>query len=411
MAVFEYKGFDAAGKSVKGVIDADSAKGARSKLRRQQMFPTDIWEQTKGKATRGKGLNIEVDLSRFTQRVSVADLSALTSQLSTLVGAGIPMVEALSALVDQVENPALKPVLVEIREDVNQGDGLAKAMKKHRNIFSDLYINMVAAGESSGSLDIVLKRLTEYTEATVKLRGEVLSALMYPVLMGFVSLAIVSGMFIFVIPKVRRIFDSFNEALPLPTQGLLTLSDFLVGYWWLTIIVVAGSAYGFFRWVRTKEGRRKWHQFLLTMPIFGRVNRLVAVSRFCRTLSTLLDSGVPILSAIKIVETVVGNDVIAEAVGKVGDNIREGQSIAGPLKASGQFPPLVTHMITIGEKTGELEPMLGKVADSYDQQVENTLRGMTSLLEPLLIVCLGGVVAFIAMALILPMLNMSAVAT
>ena len=410
MAVFEYKGFDAAGKAVKGVIDADSAKGARSKLRRQQMFPTDVWEQTKGKATRGKGLNIEIDLSRFTQRVSVADLSALTSQLSTLVGAGIPMVEALSALVDQVENPALKPILVEIREDVNQGDGLAKSMKKHPRVFSDLYINMVAAGESSGALDIVLKRLTDYTEATVKLRGEVMSALMYPVLMGAVSVLIVSGMFIFVIPRVRRIFDSFDQALPMPTQVLLNISDFLTGYWWLAILAIAGLSYGFYRWVKTPAGRRKWHQLMLSLPIFGRVNRLVAVSRFCRTMSTLLDSGVPILSAIAIVKTVVGNDIIAEAVGKVGENIREGQSIAGPLKASGQFPPMVTHMITIGEKTGELEPMLGKVADSYDQQVENTLRGLTSLLEPLLIVVLGGVVAFIAMSLILPMLNMSAIA-
>ena len=216
-------------------------------------------------------------------------------------------------------------------------------------------------------------------------------------------------MFIFVIPRVRRIFESMNQA-SLPTQMLLAVSDFLVGYWWLAILAVAGAAYGFYRWVKSPEGRRKWHQFLLVMPIFGRVNRLVAVSRFCRTISTLLDSGVPILSAIAIVKTVVGNDIIADAVAKVGENVREGQSIAGPLKASGQFPPLVTHMITIGEKTGELEAMLGKVADSYDQQVENTLRGMTSLLEPLLIVVLGGVVAFIAMSLILPMLQMSAVA-
>jgi len=410
MAVFEYKGFDAAGKSIKGVIDADSPKGARSKLRRQNLFPTDVWEQAKGKATRGKGLNIEIDLSRFTERVSVADLSALTSQLSTLIGAGIPMVEALSALVDQVENPALKPILVEIREDVNQGDALAKAMRKHPRVFSDLYTNMVAAGESSGALDIVLKRLTEYTEATVKLRGEVMSALMYPVLMGAVSVLIVAGMFVFVIPRVRRIFDSFGEALPLPTRVLLAISDGLTSYWWLVILALGGAAFGFYKWVKTPEGRRKWHTFMLKVPLFGRVNRLVAVSRFCRTMSTLLDSGVPILSAVAIVKTVVGNDIIAEAVGKVGENIREGQSIAGPLKASGQFPPLVTHMISIGEKTGELEPMLGKVADSYDAQVENILRGLTSLLEPLLIVVLGGVVAFIAMSLILPMLNMSAIA-
>jgi general secretion pathway protein F len=410
MAVFEYKGFDAAGKSIKGVIDADSPKGARSKLRRQNMFPTDVWEQTKGKATRGKGLSLEVDLSRFTQRVSVADLSALTSQLSTLIGAGIPMVESLSALVEQVENPALKPILVEIREDVNQGDSLAKAMRKHPRVFSDLYTNMVAAGESSGALDVVLQRLTDYTEASVKLRSEVLSALMYPVLMGIVGFLIVTGMFVFVIPKVRRIFDSFGEALPLPTRILLAISDGLAAYWWTLPFLVVGAGFGFYKWVKTPGGRRKWHTFLLRVPLFGRINRLVAVSRFCRTMSTLLDSGVPILSAVAIVKTVVGNDIIADAVGKVGDNIREGQSIAAPLKASGQFPPLVTHMIAIGEKTGELEPMLGKVADAYDNQVENTVRGLTSLIEPLLIVGLGGVVAFMALSLILPMTQMSSMA-
>lgn len=410
MAVFEYKGFDAAGKSVKGVIDAESAKGARSKLRKQQLFPTDIWEQAKGKGTRGSGLNIEVDFSKYFQRVSIADLSALTGQLSTLIGAGIPMVEALSALIDQVENPALKPVLVEIREDVNQGDTLAKAMRKHPRIFDTLYVNMVAAGEASGSLDIVLKRLDEYTEATVKMRGEVQSALMYPVLMGFVSVIIVSGMFVFVIPRVRRIFDSMDQALPLPTRMLLAFSDALGSYWWLFILVIGGGAYGLYRYINTKDGRRKWHLLQLSVPIFGRVNRMVAVSRFCRTMSTLLDSGVPILTAVGIVKTVVGNDIIAEAVEEAGTNIREGQSISGPLKASGQFPPIVTHMIAIGEKTGEIEPMLGKVADSYDQQVENMLKGLTSLLEPLMIVGLGGVVAFIALSLILPMLQMSAVA-
>ncbi len=410
MAVFEYKAFDAAGGPVTGVIDAESPKSARAKLRRQAVFPTDVWEQKAGKATRGKGINVEIDFSRFLQRVKVQDLAAMTSQLATLIGAGIPMVEALSALVDQVDNPALKLVLVEVREDVNQGDGLAKAMRKHPKVFGNLYVNMVAAGEQSGALDTVLSRLTDYTESQVKLRGKVTSALMYPLLMGGVSGLIVVGLFVGVIPRIRRIFDSFDAVLPLITRILLWVSDSIIGYWWALLILGAGAAYGAWRYVRTPRGRRRWHQAKLTLPLFGKVNRLVAVSRFCRTLSTLLDSGVPILTAVGIVKTVVENDILAEAIENAGRNIREGQSIAGPLKASGQFPPLVTHMIAIGEKTGELEPMLSKVADSYDQQVDNIIGALTSLMEPILILVMGGVVTIVALAILLPMLNLSHVA-
>lgn len=410
MAVFEYKGFDAGGKSVQGIVDADSPKAARAKLRKQNTFATEVWEQKAGAATRGSGLKIEVDFSRFFQRVSTQDIATMTSQLATLVGSGIPMVEALSALVDQVENPLLKRVLVEIRQDVNEGDQLARAMRKHPKVFSSLYINMVGAGEQSGALDIVLRRLTDYTESQVKLQGKVTSAMMYPLLMGGVSALIVIGLFVGVIPRIRRIFDSFNAGLPLITRVMLGISDFLASYWWLVGLLIGGMVYGAWRWVRTPQGRKKWHRWKLTMPIFGKVNRLVAVSRFCRTLSTLLDSGVPILTAVGIVKNVVENDILAEAIENAGRNIREGQSIAGPLKESGEFPPLVTHMIAIGEKTGELEPMLGKVSDSYDQQVENMLGAMTSLLEPILILTMGGVVAIVALSILLPMLNLSAIA-
>lgn len=410
MAVFEYKGFDNAGKDVSGIVDSDSAKGARLKLRRQGVFTTDVWAQKAGKATRGKGINVEIDFSKYFQRIKPGDIATMTSQLATLVSAGIPMVEALSALIDQVENPALKLVLVEIREDVNQGEGLAKSMKKHPKVFDHLYVNMVAAGEQSGALDIVLNRLTDYTENAVKLRGQVTSAMMYPALMGGVSVLIVAGLFVGVIPRIRRIFDSFGAGLPPLTRLVLGISDFIQGYWWLVIIMTVGGVFGIRNWVKTERGRRTWHRWKITMPLFGRVNRLVAVSRFCRTLSTLLDSGVPILTAVSIVKNVVENDILAEAIANAGKNIREGQSIAGPLKESGQFPPLVTHMIAIGEKTGDLEPMLGKVADSYDQQVENTLAGLTSLLEPLLILCMGGGVAVVALSILQPMLNLSAIA-
>ncbi len=407
MAVYEYKGLDSAGKETAGLVDADSAKGARNKLRRQGVFVTDVHEQKGGKATRGKGLNFEVDLSKVFQRVGAADIATMTGQLSTLIGAGIPMVEALSALIEQVENPALKTILVGVREDVNQGSSLAASLRKNIKIFGDLYVNMVAAGEQSGALDIVLKRLMNYTEAQVRLRGKVQSALMYPLLMGTVATLIIIGLFVGVIPKIRRIFESFGEALPMITRVILAISDGIQNYWWAMLIGMIATVYGVFRWVRTPEGRRKWHNYQLTLPLIGKVNRLVAVSRFCRTLSTLLDSGVPILTAVAIVQTVVENDVLADAIGNAGKNIREGQSIAGPLKESGQFPPMVIHMIAIGEKTGELEPMLSKVADAYDQQVENILSAFTSLLEPILIVVLGGIVATVAVAIMLPMLNMT----
>jgi general secretion pathway protein F len=313
----------------------------------------------------------------------------------------------LSALIEQVENPALKTILVGVREDVNQGSSLAASLRKNIKIFGDLYVNMVAAGEQSGALDIVLKRLMNYTEAQVRLRGKVQSALMYPLLMGTVATLIIIGLFVGVIPKIRRIFESFGEALPMITRVILAISDGIQNYWWAMLVGMIAIVYGVFRWVRTPEGRRKWHNYQLTLPLIGKVNRLVAVSRFCRTLSTLLDSGVPILTAVAIVQTVVENDVLAEAIGNAGKNIREGQSIAGPLKESGQFPPMVIHMIAIGEKTGELEPMLSKVADAYDQQVENILSAFTSLLEPILIVVLGGIVATVAVAIMLPMLNMT----
>ena len=410
MAAFAYKGFDHSGASVKGVIDADSPKSARSKLRKQGVFPSEISEQKAGKATKGSGLSIQIDFSKLFQRVSATDLSEMTGQLSTLIGAGIPMVEALSALVDQTENQALKLVLVEVREQVNQGDSLGKALKKHPRIFNNLYVSMVSAGEQSGALDAVLRRLTEYTEATVKLRGELIGALTYPALMGLISMGVVAGLFIGVIPRIRRIFDSFDVTLPLLTRIMLGISDFALSWWFLIVLAIIGSIYGFRRWVKTTPGRRRWDQIKLTMPIFGRINRLVAVSRFCRTFSTLLTSGVPILTAIDIVKAVVQNVILAEAIESAGKNISEGESIARPLRESGEFPALVTHMISIGEKTGELEPMLQKIADAYDRRVENMLRGLTATLEPILIVALGGVVMMVALSILIPMLNLSSIA-
>ncbi|MFT4978658.1 MAG: general secretion pathway protein F [Myxococcota bacterium] len=410
MAAFAYQGFDRAGKATKGVIDAETVKAARTKLRQQGVFPSNISEQKAGKVTSGSGINFEIDFGKVFQRVSPNDLADMTGQLATLVSAGIPLVEAFNALVDQTENPTLKLVLVEIREQLNQGDPLHKAMRQHPKVFSTLFVNMVAAGEQSGALDTVLRRLTEYTEAVVKMRSELIGALTYPALMGLISLGVVSGLFLGVIPRIRKIFDSFGATLPLITQVMLGISDFVQSYWWVIILAGIASALWFRRWVKTKKGRRRWDRFMLTAPILGRINRLVEVSRFCRTFSTLLASGVPIITAINITESVIGNTIIKEAVSAASKNISEGESIARPLRESGEFPPLVTHMIAIGEKTGDLEPMLQKVADSYDTRVENTLKGLTATLEPIMIVTLGGIVMVVALSILIPMLNMSSIA-
>lgn len=406
MAVFEYAGFDGAGKAVKGVIDADSARTARARLRKQGLFPTDVSEQRAG-TVKGKGLAIEIDFGKYLQRVGPQDIATLATQMSTLVGAGIPMVEALSALVEQTENPKLKSVLTDVREKVNEGATLARAMRAHPTVFDDLFINMIDAGEQSGALELVMQRLAAYTEATVALRGKLVAAVTYPILMMVVSSGLVLGLFTFVIPRIKRIFDSYGKALPLLTQVLFGISNFVTGHWLLLLILTPMVVYGSRRWLRTPKGRAWWHKTQLRLPVFGPLNRTVAVSRFCRTLGTLLVSGVPILTALAIVKSVVGNDLIANAIESAGKNIAEGQSIAVPLKASGEFPPIVTHMITIGEKTGELESMLTKVADAYDAEVENTVNSLTSLLTPILTVFMGLVVAVIALGILLPMLQMT----
>jgi general secretion pathway protein F len=319
------------------------------------------------------------------------------------------MGEALSALVDQAEKPKLKVVLSKIKERVNEGSTLADALSDHPTIFDDLYIQMVRAGEKSGALSTVLRRLSKFADSQVKLQGQVASALAYPILMGIVGVLIIMGLFVGVIPRIRGLFDSLGgeEGLPFVTRAVFFFGDMLVGYFWVAPVLAAAMYFGYRRWVRSELGRRQWDTLRLRLPIFGKMGRLVAVSRFCRTLATLLMSGVPIINALKIVEDIVGNVVLADAVSAAAKNISEGQSIAQPLKASGQFPPLVTHMISIGERTGELENMLTSVADAYEEQVEATISAMTSLLAPLMILLMGGVIFVVALGLLLPMMNMS----
>lgn len=408
MAVFEYRGIlVTSGKPTKGFRDAENAKVLRTSLRKDGVLLT-VATETKAAATGGSGK--KKSLFSFRPSASSAEVAVMTRQLATLIGAGIPLFESLTALIDQVEQDSIKHALTEIREKIREGTSFAKSLEAHPGIFPDIYINMVRAGEASGTLEQVLERLTTFMEAQAKLRGKVTSALAYPILMIIIGISLISVLMVAVVPNVVQIFQSMNQALPWYTSLLIATSDFLSNYWWILLPTMIVGGYWFRRWTRTPAGKLSWHGFLLKTPIFGKLFQMLAVARFSRTLATLLSAGVALLPAMDIVRNVLGNAVLEKVVVEAIGSIREGQSIAEPLRKSGKFPPLVTHMISVGEKSGKLEGMLESVADAYDAAVESRVQVVTSLLEPLIIVAMGGGVAFIAMAILMPLIQMSSFA-
>lgn len=400
MPVFEYKGLNKLGKPTKGIIDADSLRTARMKLKKDGIYVKTLTDKSKAlkkkkSATTSSG-----------GKASIDDISNLTRQLSSLVKANIPLVDCLGAVSDQMENQFLKEVLADCRNQVNEGSTLEKAMSKYPRVFDTIFISMVGAGEMSGSLDVILLRLAEFAEARSELKSRVQSAMMYPIITILLMLAILMAMFVYVLPTITTILIDQGVEIPWYTQLIMDISGFMVNYWLLIIISMIIGSIIFYRWKNSASGRPVWDAALLKFPIVGKLARMIAVSRFTRTLSTLLSGGVPMLNAMDIVRTVVDNEVLAKAIDEARDNIREGESIAGPLKRSEQFPPIVIHMVAIGEKTGELEKMLNQVADTYDFQVKNQVDGLTSLLTPLMLILMGGVIGFIVIAVLVPMMDM-----
>jgi general secretion pathway protein F len=331
----------------------------------------------------------------------------MTRQLASLVKANIPLVEALNALVEQIELPALKVVIAQVRQDVNEGSSLAKAVTKHPKVFDHVFVNMIEAGESSGTLGLVLLRLADLKEAQMRLRSKIIGGMTYPALMMLVAVGLLIAIFTFVIPKLAQIFEQMNKQMPPLTAFLISMSNFIVDYWYLLLALTVIGAWLFIRWKSSEAGREKWDHFILRVPIFGSLIRMIAITRFAGTMGTLLGSGVPILSAMNIAKNLVGNVPIAQAIQNARENITEGQSIAEPLRKSGMFPPVVIHMIAIGEKTGELPEMLRNVASSYEEQVNTKIEGMTALLEPIMIIGMGGVVTVIVLSIFVPLLDIS----
>ena len=404
MPAFEFKGLDRRGKEVSGVRDADSEKSLRVTLKREGIYLTRVGE---GKKDGGGLLATEVDFAKYFERISATDISIFTRQLATLTRAGIPLVEALSATVDQSEKPKLRRILAELRQDVSEGASLAGALQKHIEVFGPIFPNMVRAGEASGTLDQVLLRLAEFTETSVKLRQKIQSAMMYPVIMVGLGGLILGGMFVYVIPQITQIFTDTGQELPILTRLLIGFSHLLREWWWALFILSGVSTWGFLKWKATETGRYKWDSYKLKFPIFGPLILMVGVSRFTRTLSTLLKSGVPLLTALDITKNVLGNEILIEAINEARIAVKEGASLADPLKSSGHFPPIVTHMVAIGEKSGALEEMLTVVSEAYESQVENKVAGLTSLLEPAMIVGMGVTIALIVFAVLMPILQLN----
>lgn len=410
MPVYAYKGYTTVGKSVANTREAENERAVKAVLRREGIFVTDLRETGNKARTKGtKAAGGPAILRRLQERVSSQELAVATRQLSTLVGAGIPLVDALNALIDQLDSEHFRAVWADVKTKVNEGIGIGDALSAHPRVFSGLYVNLVRAGETSGALDIVLSRLADFTEAQAELRSKLIGSMVYPIIMMVMAVGVVAMLFTVVIPRVSKIFESQKVALPLPTMILIGSANFAKDYAIIIIPVMIGIVMLLTRYFRGK-GRPKWDRFVLRAPLFGPLVRMVAIVRFSKTLSTLLGSGVPLLTAFDIVKNVVQNVTLLQVIETARDAVKEGDSIAAPLKRSGEFPPIVTHMIAIGEKSGTLEEMLANVAKAYEVQVDARLRAMVSIMEPMIIVFMGGVVAFIVFSILLPMLQLASFA-
>jgi general secretion pathway protein F len=402
MAIYNYKGIDKSGKELKGTINVEGLTLAKQKIKAMGIMLIEIHEQTSTTMKKSSGFS-------FGNSVSIEDLALMTRQLATLLKAKIQVVEAFSALVDQSDNPRLKITLSEIRQKINEGSSLAQALSDYPKIFDNVYVNMVDAGETSGTLEIVLLRLADFTEGQLKLKNRIKSAMTYPVIMMGAGGLMIGIIFIFVIPKITKIFINMKRELPLQTKICVWISNFLQGYWWALIIGGFAAYYFGKKYIATTQGKSHYDALLLKLPIVSELVTMINVSRFCSTLATLLQSGVPILAAMRIVSNLVSNVHMKKAVDEARVSISEGGSITGPLVRSQLFPPMVTHMIKLGEKAGELEPMLQIVSENYEDQVNAKLSGLTSILEPIMMVGMGIVVAFILFSVVVPMMELNTI--
>jgi general secretion pathway protein F len=403
MAVFEYEAMAKTGKSVRGIIDADTPAAARRKLREQALYPTRLEESSaRSSVSGGKG-----DARGGRGRISSRDIAIMTRQIAVLLQAGMPLVEALGALLEQTSNPRLRKTIYEVRDRVNEGVTLADSLAAHGRVFSELYVNMVRAGEASGALESVLLRLADIMERQVRMKHKITSMLAYPILMAFVGLGIITFMMGFIVPKIVQIFEKQERDLPTVTTIMITSCNFVREWWVLILLLVIGGFTAWRIWVGRPDGRRRWDGIKLRLPMLGPLYIKMISARFSRTLGTMLQSGLIMMTALDVVKSVVENKVVENAMDDVKSGVRRGRDLTIPLKETGLFPPMLIHMVELGQRSGELESMLIRVADTYDEDIEMTVNGIVSLLEPLMIVVMGVFVGFLVFSILLPIFDMS----
>ncbi|MFH1146697.1 MAG: type II secretion system F family protein [Pseudomonadota bacterium] len=399
MAVYVWEGKTNKGEKRTGEIEAVNDVVVRAQLRRMQINPTKIKQKPK---------DLFAGIKFLQPKVKQKDIVIFTRQLSTMIDAGLPLIQGLDILAKQQVNKTFMTVITEIKNEVETGSTFAEALRKHTKIFDSLFSNMVAAGEVGGILDVILNRLAAYMEKMMSLKKKVKSAMTYPIIVLLIAMLVVSIILIFVIPVFQKMFADFGQALPAPTQLVIDMSEFAQSYWWVMIGVIIGGVIGFKRYYNTAPGRKMVDGLLLKAPVAGPLIRKVAVAKFTRTLGTLITSGVPILEALNIVAGTAGNKILEEAIIKVRGNISEGRPIAEPLMETGVFPSMVVQMINVGETTGALDAMLGKIADFYDEEVNSAVDSLTAMIEPFMMVFLGGTIGGLIIAMYLPIFKMAA---
>jgi general secretion pathway protein F len=412
MPMYAYKGLGPSGKNVAGVRDAESPKILRQILRKDGVIVTSFELSKGGKAakdlnaTKG-GLSKDVDIGAlFGTGVKKVEIAAFTRQMATLLRSGIPLAETLGALVEQIQNVRFKAPIAEVRAAVNEGSALADALGKHPKLFDELFVSMVRAGELAGNLDEVLQRLADFLEASQKLKSKIQGAMIYPLVMLVVGVGIMTLLMIKVIPEITSMFSQAGRTLPLNTRILIATSGFMGrNILWLFLITIV-SIILFLKWSRSKDGKPVWHAFVLRVPVVGELVRTINVGRFARTLGTMLQSGVPMLRALETGKQIIGNVLLQRAVEDAKQAVTEGESLAQTLKKSGQFPATMIHMTAVGEKAGQLEQMLERVATAYESEVDTKLTRLTALLEPLMLVLMGGAVAFIVFSILQPIMDL-----
>jgi len=404
MPEFSYKAKLTSGSTTAGTIEAPNQRSAMDKLKSQNMIVMEITESSKSP------LDALNKYNPFAPKTKSKDIVLFSRQLSTLVSAGVPLVQGLTILGEQIENPAFKTVIEKVREDIEGGVTIADALGKHPDSFTDLYVSMVRAGEVGGILDTILERLSNYLEAAEALKSKIKGAMMYPLVVSIIAGAVTIFLLVGVIPTFKEVFAGFGAELPAPTQVLINISEGLQKYFWAVIVVPILAFVGFKQIRKTEWGLNYFDEKALKLPMFGILLRKVAVAKFTRTLGTLVRSGVPILQALDTVARTSGNKVVEKAIYSARESIREGERISDPLKRSGVFPPMVIQMISVGEETGNLDIMLTKIADFYDQEVDVAVKGLTSMIEPIVIVVMGVVIGSIVICMFMPMFEMSQLA-